>query len=689
VTRLLTVLLIVAALVGWINTGSASAAVPLGFEDTLVAGGIPAPTALAFTPDRRLLITSQSGKLRVYASGTLLTAPALDFTDKICSNLERGLLGVAVDPAFQANHHIYLYYTFNKLGACDDPLKTPVNRVSRFTLSDANVVQRASELILIDNIPSPQGQHNAGDLHFGKDNYLYVSIGDGNCDYAADSGCGPFNNAARDTHVLLGKILRIASGGGVPPTNPFLGPDSARCNVAGRTTPGKKCQETYASGLRNPFRFAVDPNAAGTRFFVNDVGHATWEEIDLGRRGADYGWNVREGHCARASTTDCGPPPAGMTNPIFDYAHSTGCTAITGGAFVPNQTWPAQYSGGYLFSDYACGKLFILEPSGTGGYAASEFATDVRTPVAMTFGPHGATQALYYTTYSGSGQVRRVAFTGSLNRAPVAKAVANPAYGDVPLSVTFDASGSSDPEGDPLTYQWDFGDGTPGAGGPKPSHTYSQAGTYTATVRVFDNRGAVGTARLRIDAGNHPPSPRIELPMLGSRFRVGQTITLRGSAVDPEDGTLPAGALQWTVTLRHNTHTHPFLGPVSGNDITFRAPAPEDLAAATTTDLRIRLTAADSRGLRASVSQTLRPRTVDLRFETAPPGLKLKADVFLFTAPRTLVSWEGYRFRVNAPTQTDGSGQRWTFSSWSDGKTAVHDITTPSSATTYRATFTR
>src|SRR5262249_45700585 len=146
--------------------------------------------------------------------------------------------------------------------------------------------------------------------------------------------------------------------GGIPPDNPFVGPGTARCNTTGVTTPGLVCQETYAWGLRNPFRFAMDPNAPGTRLFIDDVGQDTWEEIDRGQPGADYGWNVREGHCATASTTDCGPPPAGMTNPIYDYSHAAGCTAITGGAFVPNGLWPSEYDDTYLFDDYVCGKIF-------------------------------------------------------------------------------------------------------------------------------------------------------------------------------------------------------------------------------------------------------------------------------------------------------------------------------------------
>ena len=175
-------------------------------------------------------------------------------------------------------------------------------------------------------------------------------------------------------------------------------------------------------GLRNPFRIAFDPNAAGTRFFINDVGQNTWEEVDLGQAGADYGWNVREGHCARLHDR-LRAPPAGMTNPIYDYSHAGDCDAITGGAFVPDGIWPSAYEGSYLFGDFTCGKIMKLDASGP-GFVASDFVTNLgfQSAVVMAFGPHGSTRALYYTTYDGGGEIHRVAFTGTINRNPVAVA---------------------------------------------------------------------------------------------------------------------------------------------------------------------------------------------------------------------------------------------------------------------------
>ena len=254
---------------------------------------------------------------------------------------------------------MYLFYTFNKYGSC--AIGSPAaNRVSRFVLGDDDLIDPSSETVLIDDIPSPAGGgHISGDVRFGKDGYLYVTTGDGVCDFRGDSGCGVLNDAARDLGGLMGKVLRVTRNGNIPAGNPFTGADSDRCNATGFTAVNRKCKEVYSWGLRNPFRIGFDVNAPSTRFFINDVGQTTWEEIDPGGP-FDYGWNVREGPCVRGSTTQCGPPPAGMTNPIHAYVHGGGCSSVTLGAFVPAGSWSPQYDGRYVFGDFVlerCGRL--------------------------------------------------------------------------------------------------------------------------------------------------------------------------------------------------------------------------------------------------------------------------------------------------------------------------------------------
>jgi glucose/arabinose dehydrogenase/Ca2+-binding RTX toxin-like protein len=707
--RRIVVVVVLGLLMGFLpllllQAGPVAATVRTGFEDRSVAS-VDQPIGLAFTPDGRMLVANEPGRLWVYKNGQLLQTPALDISNKVCANYESGLLGVAVDPNFgtAGNNYVYLTYTHKRSGVCPttewDPDKpdNPVNRVSRFVMS-GDTIDPLSEQVLIDNIPTPTGYHGTGDLSFGKNGYLYVSVGDGKCDYAGDSTCFNENDAARDPHVLLGKILRITRSGGIPATNPYTGTDSVRCNLTGRTDVGKKCQEIFATGLRNPFRFAFDPDVSGTRFFINDVGGPRWEEIDQGKKGADYAWNLCEGNHDNPSgpgLVDCSAAP--YTPPIHEYSHNTGCSAITGAAFVPNGAWPVEYDSSYLFGDYVCGKIFELEPDGAGGFTQSEFASDLDQggPIAMAFGPHGSGQALYYTTFANGGEVRRIAYTGSTNRSPTAAVTASPTSGESPLKVNFDASASSDPDaGDTLTYQWDFGespdpDDTQTTSTPTISHTYSTDGTYFASVRVEDNHGALSDPKtVRIDAGNEAPIPVIDSPSSNPPYWVGQQITLSGRATDPEDGQLPAGSLEWAVRKHHNgDHTHNILSG-SGNNLTISAPPPEGPDSTGAGNyLEVSLTATDENGLSTTVTQDVQPNRVDVSFATNPRGLSVLINGQRFATPKTQLSWQGYTLDVDAPSPQTLSGKSYAFSTWSDGKGKQHDIATGATDEAYSANF--
>jgi glucose/arabinose dehydrogenase/PKD repeat protein len=661
--------------------------VPPGFDDQFVTT-VTRATALAFTPDGRMLAPAKDGTFHVVRPDA---APqvALDIRQKTCSDSERGVLGTAVDPLFSENRFVYLYYTFKKFGVCDSNTPTaPVNRVSRFVLPDTDVIDPATETVLIDNIPSPDGIHNAGDLGFGQDGYLYVSVGDGGCDFRGDSGCYLLNDAARDLGALSGKLLRVTRDGASPPGNPFMTGPNDSCRLTGFTNANKRCTEIYASGLRNPFRFATDPGS--TRFNINDVGAAKWEEIDRAAPGADFGWNVREGPCVRDSRTNCGPPPAGMTNPIHSYDHLSGCTSITAGAFVPGGAWPAEKDGAYVYGDLVCGKLFELVEQPGGAVSVQEFGTEMGLLIDAAFGPHGTTQALYYISWGQypNDSIRRISYVGDANRSPEAIADATPSSGAVPLTVQFDGGESTDADGDPLTYDWDFGDGSAPASGASVSHTYTEAGIFTATLSVSDGRGGEDTATVRIRPGNEPPAVTVSSPVEGQRFAVGETIALTGFASDPEDGPLPGSALSWMVVRHHDTHTHPFLPPTAGEHVDIEGPTPEDIHATATSYLEVTLTATDSDGLSTTVRRDLLPRTVDLTFATEPPGVSLEVAGSPVVGPTTVTSWDGWRIPVVAPDQAEAGGSGVTFVSWSDEGARAHDITTPAAAATYTAQFT-
>ena len=195
---------------------------------------------------------------------------------------------------------------------------------------------------------------------------------------------------------MNGKLLRVTTTGAPAPGNPFLHAAGAvACGQAGLTVVGHVCQEIYDFGLRNPFRVAFDPNTSVTNYFINDVGLDTWEEVDAGRAGANYGWNVREGPCARGSTTNCGAPPAGMTNPFLAYSHATGCNVITGGAFVPDGAWPG-YDHTYLYTDFGCGRIFLASLD-CGTWTTSTFATGITGITDFEF----IGNQLWYSTIDG------------------------------------------------------------------------------------------------------------------------------------------------------------------------------------------------------------------------------------------------------------------------------------------------
>ena len=679
------------------------AQLPLQFESTTVTPDVAQPTDLAFLPDGRLLVAEQAGRLKTLAAGTLVLVATTDMTSITCNFFERGLLGVAADPNFTTpgSNWIYLFYTFKKTANCNNyhgNSNEPVNRVSRFTMN-GNVLALNTEQVLLDNMPSVNGNHNGGDLAFGKDGKLYVSIGDSGCDYQTTNECGGDNDAARDRNILLGKILRINSDGTIPADNPFTGANTERCNTTGRTTPGNTCQETFAWGLRNPFRFAFDPDAATTRFMINDVGQGAFEEVNLAQAGADYGWPCREGPGPGKTGGTCDPPPQNMVAPFFTYAHSQSvpgtdsgnCRSITAAVFVPDAAnWPAEYDGAYLFGDSVCGKIMRIASNGSSQTTATMFETEANTPIAMVFGPDGTKTSLYYISYDNG--LRRIRFTGTLaNRAPQAVIGATPRSGAAPLQVTFTGSGSSDPDaGNSISHSWDFGDGGTSSSA-NPQHTYTSSGRFTAKLTVTDNGGLTSEATITIDVGG--PQPTIAEPAAGVRFRVGENVTLRATATTAAGTPLTGSDVTytWQLLLHHragqpDTHTHPLLGPINGQQIQLIAPSPEDVDAASNSFVEIRLTATDSAGLTGTVTRMLEPRKVMMTVDTEPAGRRVLVNSVPFTGRQTFTSWEGYRLALNAPLQ--GTGLNTLRSTgWSNGGAAQQVVTTGSSAETFIARF--
>ena len=204
---------------------------------------------------------------------------------------------------------------------------------------------------------------------------------------------------------------------------------------------------------------------------------------------------------------------------------------------------------------------------------------------------------------------------------------------------------------------------------------------------MTDTHGADDTATVRISAGNFPPDVFIDSPFQGKLFKVGEQLTLVGSAEDPEDGALPNGSLVWRVEKHHDTHFHPFLPETAGNNIPIVAPEPEDLSAATNSYLEIILTATDSDGLSTTVTRNIQPKKVNISFDTIAAGLTVEVAGTTLTAPTTVTSWQDWGLIVNAPDQADAQGRWWVFDGWSDLGTRTHTIQTPGTARTYTAIY--
>jgi glucose/arabinose dehydrogenase len=395
-----------------------AATVPSGFTDSLVTSSTSVPVAVTALPDGRALILQKAGSVRVIRNGALVATPAIDLNQggrAVCSNYERGLLGITPDPAFGSNGHLYVYYS-RLVGPGSDQC---VNTVSRFTMT-GDTIASASELVLLDYISS-LGNHSGGDVAIGNDGFLYVAVGDNGCDPRGDSGCAGGNDAAQDLSLLSGKILRVDRTTGAPaPGNPFSGPGTAVCRTRGNTdlTPTTICREIFASGLRNPWRFAFDPNTGATTFHINDVGQGTREEVNLGVLGANYGWPAREGQCAQGENPPCPPPDGGLgfTEPITDYQHGTG-NYVTGGAFVPNGAWPASFDGGYLFADGNPGSIFFRDAAGDAPNYDSPFATGGAGISDIEFVMEPGGWALYYVQ-TGAGSVRKIVYDSAPAASP-------------------------------------------------------------------------------------------------------------------------------------------------------------------------------------------------------------------------------------------------------------------------------
>lgn len=693
-----------------------------GFQDSLVVDGLVHPTAVRFSPDGRVFVAEKSGLVKVFPT---LYAPKpsifADLTRNVDDYWDRGLLGLALDPAFPRKPYVYVLYAFDApIGGAaptwNDGCPTPPGpntdgcvvsgRLSRLTADgDAAVAEK----VLINAWGQQFPSHSVGALAFGADGALYASGGDGaslgTVDYGqfggnplgdppggaggvmqppwAEGGALRSQSLRRrpgEPAVLNGTVIRVdPATGEALPDNPLAA--SADGNA----------RRIVAYGFRNPFRFTIRPGTSA--LWIGDDGTNLWEEIDVAprpdREVRDFGWPCYEGPFpmpdwvsaqVNICMNDLYRDPSLVTPPWFGYRHADdvapgdGCakagSSQTGLAFYAGGSYPAAYDGALFLADHTRNCAWVMFPGGNGDpdpATRTLFIGGASHPVDLEIGPGGD---LYYVDYEG-GAIRRVQYG-----APTASAVADRTEGAPPLTVAFDGTGSHGfRAADTLSYAWDLdGDGAySDSTAPRPTATFTEPGVHSVRLRVTDERGvAAWSDPITIAAYDEAPTASIDAPGPAPVWSVGDAIRFSGEARDPKEGALPASAMTWTLVMHHcpsGCHTHEiqtFSGVSSG---TFDAPDHEYPSY-----LELRLSAVNGLGIPGVASVYLRPKTVTLSFDSKPRGLVLDAGSGREVTPfvRTVIA--GSASTVSAPAHQMLGGTRYRFRSWSDGGEATHVV---------------
>ncbi|WP_030123197.1 PQQ-dependent sugar dehydrogenase [[Kitasatospora] papulosa] len=589
------------------------------FQQVTLAKGVAEtgePMTLAVLPDRSVLHTSRDGTLRLTdAAGTTKVAGRLN----VYTHDEEGLQGVGVDPGFTTNRFVYLYYAPQlSTPAGDAPANGStadfapfdgVNRLSRFVLRTDGTLDTATEKKVLD-VPASRGLccHVGGDIDFDAQGNLYLSTGDDSNPFASDGYTPiderPTRNPAYDaqrsagnTNDLRGKVLRIkvgADGSYTVPAGNLFAPGTAR------TRP-----EIYAMGFRNPFRMTVDkptgvvylgdygPDAGTASAARGPAGQVEFNRIT---KAGNYGWPYCTGRndayadynfatSASGAAFSCSAPRntspnnTGLTDlPAAQPAwipydggsvpeFGSGSESPMGGpvyrydaASTSPVKFPESFDGDFFAGEFGRKWIKRIEQAGDGTVqSVNAFPWQGTQVMDMAFGPDGALYVLDYGTGYFNGDENSAVYrienvTGG--RSPLAQASADRTSGTSPLTVRFSSAGTSDPDGDPLTYAWKFGDGgTSTAAG--PSHTYTADGQYTAELTVSDGTGRTATASVAVTVGNTAPTVKLELPLDGRIIDPGAAVPFRVTVTDPEDGTVDCSKVKVTFIIGHDSHGHP------------------------------------------------------------------------------------------------------------------------------------
>jgi glucose/arabinose dehydrogenase/PKD repeat protein len=691
-----------------------------GFEAVTLAGGLTQPTAVAYAPDGRMFIALKQGGVRVVtAGGHLLSRPILDVGPHTTTSGDRGLLGLALSNTFASDGIMYLLYSYGSASvAKPDPTTA---RLTRVTVHPDNSVDGVSgndlepdETVILgelhpsscgapdntaDCIPSDSYTHSIGTVRVDpNDGTLWVGAGDAVDDDAAHIEA----LQAQDENSLAGKILHVGANGQGILGHSFCPGDADLTH---------NCTKVWAKGFRNPFRFTLRQVGGVSRPVAGDVGWGHWEELTDVSMGSNGGWPCWEadeqpGPYKDISST-CNSSPPTPTLPFYQYSHfadecsypsppdpcdtdNHGGAVVGGPAFTG--TWGAAYSGRVFFTDYVHGFLHSALPGATQTAApgqAAVFATGLGHAVFLDQIPAGQPEAgnLVYvvigddTLTDGSGSVVEIRKVANGNLAPIPRATADKSCGAPGVQVAFDGSTSSDPESQPLTYLWDFGDGSTSAA-VSPSHTYPSDGDYVAQLTVTDSEGASQSAFIAVSvhAGANPVPGHIVSPSDGDLYLAGNPLTLSGSVDTPMTGLIQ----RWQVFLNHSgSHVH-VLADVdvtdSGGDYVVPAPAENTHGAGSFLILRYSI---NNQGCVTSYERQMQFRTGSYRMRAqdqlgnpvpAPLTFTHTGEDETAPSPHDLTVVKRGHATVSAKDHFVSGGFTYDFASWSDGGARLHNV---------------
>jgi PKD repeat protein len=637
-----------------------NAQLPSGFVDIKAQGGYNFPMGVIFSKNgQKMFVWEKGGILWVSnwngSSYIKQSSPLLNISDEVGNWRDFGLHSVALDPNFDSNGLIYLFYQVDRhhllnfgtpqySSTTDEYFKPTISRVTRYKINTSGTAENASRKVLLGEskttgVPVIFESHGGGQIVFGTDGTLLVTTGDSGNFTGVDVGSSDgtyFQQAISDgimrstenvgslraqmINSFCGKLLRLDpnTGDGVS-SNPYYdsgNPRSAKSRV-------------WALGLRNPYRISFKTGSGNSNasagdpgtIFVADVQNSSWEELHiLEKGGLNCGWPIFEGLTSAAGYFDasanvrnqeesgspsfqslCSQANSANINgsasqrrfthfpPALDWQHgkdvarypdfgsgglvattlgssgakvggpSFGGNAATSGTFYSGSSFPSAYQNAYFFADYGANwiKVAVLsngspQISEIKSFAPGSYGKGI---VDIEYCPLDG--SIFYVNIN-TGDIQKISYGSNTNRPPVAASSANKTSGTSPLAINFSSNGSSDPDGNAISYSWDFGDGSAKSTSANPSHTFTSNGSsgFTVTLTVTDSKGLTDSKSLVISINNSAPSVKITNPTNNAKYTLtGPTQYALKATITDND---PAGMqYAWQVTLRHNNHQHP------------------------------------------------------------------------------------------------------------------------------------